>query len=352
MRGVASLMVVFFHLDSAMGEAFAWLPAWFRSVFHEGVWGVHVFFLLSGYVIALSTERLAPGLRSFGAFALRRGVRLDPPYLASIVVVLVLAALAGRFFPDHANPMPSVGALLSHVVYLQEILGYPHVVSIYWSLCYEVQMYSFYVLLMFACSTIARPERGGDAWNRVWQFALVWIPLFAYSWLAHFTPWTVSVRGLATPYWFLFSLGALIRWMHVDRASRALVLSCAVAAVAGGFYRAMGEGLFILLTTVLLWDLHTSRVAQWIGASRSLMFLGRLSYSLYLFHPIIGWRTISALRVLGPSEPSPILSIVYFLAGIATSILSAYVAYLLLEKPAMSLSRRVTLPRRAAPATA
>ena len=99
-------------------------------------------------------------------------------------------------------------------------------------------------------------------------------------------------------------------------------------------------------------DLQSSALARRIGESRSLMFLGRISYSLYLFHPIIGWRAITALRVLGPDDPAPLLTFGYFLVGIAVSIVSAYVAYLLLEKPAMGWSRRIKPPRPALPVSA
>ena len=61
--------------------------------FGFGFAGVDIFFVLSGYVIALSTETLRPCLATVGRFVLRRGTRLDPPYLVSIA--LAVAVLIG-----------------------------------------------------------------------------------------------------------------------------------------------------------------------------------------------------------------------------------------------------------------
>jgi peptidoglycan/LPS O-acetylase OafA/YrhL len=98
MRGVASLMVAFHHFDGALGRDLAWMPAVARTLLHEGALGVQIFFVLSGYVIALSTEKLEPCLANVGRFVLRRGTRLDPPYLVSIALAVgALAALAANF---------------------------------------------------------------------------------------------------------------------------------------------------------------------------------------------------------------------------------------------------------------
>ncbi len=74
---------------------------------------------------------------------------------------------------------------------------------------------------------------------------------------------------------------------------------------------------------------------HWLSA-QPWQFLGRISYSLYLFHPVVGWSAMSlALRYL-PDELA-------LLAGIAVSIVSAYIAYLTVERPSINLSRKIAL---------
>ena len=69
--------------------------------------------------------------------------------LASIALAVGLLALGNAMNPEAARPLPSLGSLAAHVVYLQRILGYEHIVIVYWSLCFEVQMYLLYVVLRF-----------------------------------------------------------------------------------------------------------------------------------------------------------------------------------------------------------
>jgi peptidoglycan/LPS O-acetylase OafA/YrhL len=96
MRGFAALWVVFFHLDKqgAITGLTAHLPARLSYVaFGYGSAGVAIFFALSGFVIAhsLNGKEMTPA--ELGRFALRRSVRLDPAYWASIMLTVSVAAM-------------------------------------------------------------------------------------------------------------------------------------------------------------------------------------------------------------------------------------------------------------------
>src|SRR5262245_38837846 len=122
MRGLASLAVCWFHLtrfhySTPDPRAFALV----RRTGEYGWLGVEVFFVISGFVIPYSLYRARYRLRDFFSYLARRIVRLDPPYLAAIAVILTLALLAslksGRPIEVEARPVDWTRVLL-HLGYL------------------------------------------------------------------------------------------------------------------------------------------------------------------------------------------------------------------------------------------
>src|ERR1700722_5425426 len=96
LRGVAASAVVFFHAAEGghITELFEKAPPGIQTLLRHGDFGVAIFFVLSGFVIAhsLRTEQLtAPGALSF---ILKRSIRLDPPYWAAIAVAILFSTLA------------------------------------------------------------------------------------------------------------------------------------------------------------------------------------------------------------------------------------------------------------------
>jgi peptidoglycan/LPS O-acetylase OafA/YrhL len=99
---------------------------WLRASGDYGWLGVQVFFVISGFVIPYSMY--CGGYRPwqhFGRFLAKRLVRLEPPYLVSIVVFITLwylSALSPGF--RGSPPELSTPQLLCHVGYLNTFVGY------------------------------------------------------------------------------------------------------------------------------------------------------------------------------------------------------------------------------------
>lgn len=98
LRGIAALAVCWFHLSGHYWVSEGALKA--SGQF--GFLGVDVFFVVSGFVIPYSLYRAGYRLRNYPTFLLKRITRLDPPYIASIVFVLLstftIAAVKGQDF--------------------------------------------------------------------------------------------------------------------------------------------------------------------------------------------------------------------------------------------------------------
>src|SRR5438876_135397 len=91
LRGIAALAVTWYHLTGSPQVTTGWLRQGGTFGFH----GVEAFFVISGFVIPYSMY--CGGYRprlDFLRFFAKRLVRLEPPYLASIVFVLALSYLS------------------------------------------------------------------------------------------------------------------------------------------------------------------------------------------------------------------------------------------------------------------
>ena len=134
------------------------------TLFAHGGLGVQVFFVISGMVIAYSVgdARVTPSY--LGRFALRRSLRLDPPYWSVILLFLAMRwAAAGVGHP--MGPARPPQQVWSNVFYLQHILGQDDLVVVFWTLCLEVQFYIVLVLLLGLVQRI--PERVGPRMRAV-----------------------------------------------------------------------------------------------------------------------------------------------------------------------------------------
>ena len=318
-RGVASLAVAVFHIYvfSATGSILSKaIPRWLDVLLRHGSLGVDVFFVLSGLVIAMSVADDRITLRYIGRFAVRRSIRLDPPYWATLVLATFLLILAKK--------PPTPARVLAHVVYLQVLTGYQNIVSQFWTLTYEVQFYLVLVVMMLVAQRLGR--RVG------WTLAL---GPFALSLAIQLL--VLDTHGWFISWWYAFAFGVATTAMLSNRLGMAQWLSVAAAVFAVGVatrnvdvltVAAAGCGIGLLGRAGLL--------ARWSGG-RTLQWLGRRSYSLYLIH-FVG---SGVAKMLGARIATPVQAAMVFLFAIALSLISAELLYRLVEAPAHRLSRTV-----------
>lgn len=142
LRGLAALVVLFEHsLDALLPEVRRTASPWFDF----GRYGVYVFFIVSGYVIPASLERRG----SVRAFWIGRLFRLYPLWAVATVAGIAFG-LMGVFWPLHPALAERPGtAALAHVLMLQDVVGVPNVLSVFWTLSYEMIFYLL-VTAMFA----------------------------------------------------------------------------------------------------------------------------------------------------------------------------------------------------------
>jgi peptidoglycan/LPS O-acetylase OafA/YrhL len=344
LRGLASLLVVLFHFRGELhDEIVSSISPTLDTVLGLGHLGVMIFFVLSGYVIAMSIGLRKITWRFFGVFALKRSIRLDPPYWASLAFVLAFTLVKAKLFPSLATPFPTAPAILSHLVYLQNVLGFGDLLPVYWTLCYEIQFYILLVALIAFAQVALRSEDPSRFLSSPAAmivgvgFGVTSAFLFCVRSQFHF-------HGLAVPYWCFFYLGALTFWSGQTRTftwpgiflclctllvsvNFELLLPLAVAATTSALIAARSR---------LTWISRLLRSTPALG-------LGKISYSLYLIHAIFGWTTISLAKRLGilAWAPPGLQTIGLFSLGVLASIAASAVLYRVVERPAAQLSQRI-----------
>lgn len=340
LRGIAAFAVVLHHLEGATTLAFGqWAPSPVIGALHRGFLGVDIFFVLSGFVIAYSLRHAPADWGFVGRFALRRSIRLDPPYWVSITFELGVAAVvaAAGYTAWQGVSLPQ---LLAHVAYLQEILGYPHIVAVYWTLCFEIQ---FYLTLVVLVILSRRASRVVPATVVRGVSVAVLATLFVASLAGRFGPLAPFIPpGLALIRWYQFAIGCLVWWTHDGAIPRAWLYGAwvALAFAVAGRYDAIEQLLAIPVSAAILLALGGTGMQRWLSSSW-LQFLGSISYSLYLFHATVGWRTIRVLGLLLPASPA--WAAFAFLCGVFVAVGMSWLIWRLVEQPSLGWSRRISL---------
>ena len=132
LRGIAALAVVFDHLSPYLlsglrNHVYHWLDA--------GRYGVFVFFLISGYIVPASLERKG----SVRTFWVSRVFRLYPLYLLVIALAVLLWWLGyGSLRGADSDPATSV---LAQLLMMSNVLAGPNLPNVVWSLSYEMVFY-------------------------------------------------------------------------------------------------------------------------------------------------------------------------------------------------------------------
>lgn len=258
MRGVAVISVIAQHVM----EKYYHLP-----YFNFGRFGVLLFFLISGFVIPYSIVG-----KTLRQFAIARFWRLYPAYWASLAIVLSL----GHF---------SLATSLANLTMLQGAMGYPDALGPYWSLLFELIFYALSAVLALAASL--------GSVRRVGALCLTFLGLGVI--------FTTSNSLFATQFQhqdgfqFLGFMLAGAAFRHDNRRwTAAVCVALVLSAVVGGgalFPVPANGNEFFTPTALTLSSLAPVAVylawTRWEWASAPVQWVGLVSYSAYLFHPIV-----------------------------------------------------------------
>lgn len=308
LRGLAALVVVLFHYTARYSDAYStkFLPG-FKFIY--GHYGVQLFFIISGFVIYMTIEKVS-GVRDF---AYRRWSRLYPTYWLCLIITLVSVHLLGP--ADRSIP---VNMQLLNVTMLQGILAKPHVDSVYWSLSQELL---FYLLIAVVA--------GLKQLKNIRWICLGWMALTVAFWFVPFSDYKRSL--LNTEYSMLFTAGIYFYRIYKDGNSKS---NWAMVALA--FVVALGEAYkhpvapkaedFAVVAAVItgcfgLFSLFVLGKLEFFG-NKFLGFFGAISYPLYLLHQNIGYGILQKLE--GANYSGGVFLLIPLLVSIGLASLVTY----------------------------
>ncbi|MFI6295016.1 acyltransferase family protein [Nonomuraea sp. NPDC050790] len=367
LRGLGALAVVGEHL-------LTWAMPWLRPTsFNLGMYGVLVFFLVSGYIIPVSLERKG----DVRAFWISRFFRLYPLYLAVIAIVLILSF----WLPVRREVPRDPSALASHATMLLDVVGAGGLVNTMWTLSYEMVFYLLVAALFVAGVRVGRgavavafaaaamaaglmltnaPLTG--AWLS-WVSLAVFVLGLTCVMTGYFRTAAAVVLGVMalsllltaspTP-WFgaailsvMFAGTAIHRWAHGIGRLWPVAVAAILVALTPVWARDAGWWWVqprVWITTIVL-AAATFAVGMLLRdrrLPRSLVWLGVISYSLYLLHlPIL----TGVIAVTGDLRwaPAP-LQIGVSLLCLLLILPASWLTYRYLERPMQNYARRLTTP--------
>lgn len=355
LRGLAVAMVLAWH--------FIGIPAWATSGWLEqkifrfflfGGAGVDLFFVLSGFLI---TRILITRTKSTGdflrAFYIRRALRILPPYL---ILLGIFWLIVGKTVPNHVfnGDIPLLRFLtFTQNYWMSQNATYgPDGISVTWSVAIEEQYYLAFPLLALALPPRKLP------------YYLLAIALISIIW-REFIFWTdpgnnfpsdlgtlarldgLAVGGLVA---CAFNRVGAASWMNAHRLGlqRAMIVCIVLFSLvrrdsgiqmAYLWHTLLTIGFGLILVNILL-NLGSDKFWMRLLRGHQLRFLGKISYSLYLFHPII---LASLFLISGYSKniaglPQGLVLIV----SLVISIIFSELLFELLEKRLIAFGRKIT----------
>lgn len=337
LRGLAAFAVFLSHCFTIPRDYGLWpagLPVWIGESLHLGRYGVEIFFLISGYLISESLRRK----NSVRLFLLERSVRLQPAYLGVLLPLFLVKPLLSPDFLDGAPLISLPLHFLSNLFFLPGVLPLPIALGVGWTLSFEALFYltasgafllarryaavvaaSFCVLVGLVAATLYP----GAVFFFVGAAVHLYRPLLREQ-LARWR-WPLLALLLWIPIWHAL-LWPYADGHRVSAVGMLLLIACMMFSLL--FFAPTVEGRGVLA------GLLRTRVFQ---------YLGKISYSLYLWHcPVLATVGMVLRHQLAPGSVGLVLAIA--LVSLPLALIAAHLSWLVCEQYFGNLLRRRLLP--------
>jgi exopolysaccharide production protein ExoZ len=314
LRGLAALGVVLFHYSASLP-----IYPFLKAIFNFGQTGVHVFFLISGFIIVYSLKKEKYKINQFFTFLLKRSIRIDPSYYVTVLLAFTLFWYLSIISPVKGTKFPFIPQqFLAHLFYIIPFTSYSFYIVVFWTLCVEFQFYLLIGLFYFI----------SNKWFYK-NFFLILFCLSSFITLPH-------AQFLVFTYSSIFATGISLVNLYQNRSWLNAILPILFLILVG--YK-FGLPIFILLGA-------TCGVILFFKPSiKPLIFLGNISYSLYLTHALISEVLLRRVEIKYQLRVSS-YSLFYLLFEIFIAVIISYFFYKVIEQPSLALSKRFIYKNR------
>ncbi len=280
----------------------------YKAIGDYGKFGVNIFFVISGFIIPLSMDRAKFKVKYFFDFILKRIVRLHPPYLAGLLITLIIVFLA-----DKVKHIPFPEDIIS-IVKSCFYLHIPGDNPVFWTLKIEAEYYIF-IAFYFALVSINKKIT-----------LIISIPLFIFLGKTDM----VNYIGLFD-FLVFFLIGIVGYLIYNNTESYLFEAICLLVLIISSFVFYELPAAIAATATITFILFYKSAINKYFD------FMGEISYSIYLIHYPIGIKLInSTIKHFDPKY--------YLILFVVTNIIIYIIAYFFwkyIEKPFAQLSNKI-----------
>ncbi len=281
LRGIAALMVVFFHFTIGRPEA--------KLGFKLGTTGVDLFFIISGFVIFMSLTKVKTSVD----FIINRVSRLYPTYWVSVTFTFVLILIAS-IYKDDGLLKTNIIHYLGNMTMFQFYLRIPNLDGPYWTMIIEMIFY-IGILLLFHFKQLKYLNIIGITLsilvvilglffynNPIIKNSLAFIPLLKY----------IPLFFAGTVFYKIYSFKNQLFENYL------ILLLCLICQIL--LFNCLGKSHDFInqkeyaIMIILYFGLFTLFVNDKLSfiVSKGTLFLGKISFALYLIHQYISIHLI------------------------------------------------------------
>jgi peptidoglycan/LPS O-acetylase OafA/YrhL len=316
LRGLAALMVCFYH--------FSHFPFLDKHIFNESNFilpfselcrnGVYIFFVLSGFIIPFSLNKLNYSIKKIPKFLWKRFLRIEIPFVSSIFLIIAFGFAYNYFF---GWPFEiSLKQFIHNVLYVVPFSDEDWLNIIYWTLAVEFQFYLLISLLFLAIMS-------KNNWIKYLS-----ITIFLGTSFFDFE------NELVFDFASLFTLGIVLFLFRQKMISLLIFVLFSFACCAIIMYKFDSWIMVFLCSSTVLLILFVEFETKLTN------FLGEISYSLYLIHGVVGGYF---LYMFAPYFDFWYGNYLLIFCMILFTILCSTIFWFLVEKPSKKLSKKVKI---------
>jgi exopolysaccharide production protein ExoZ len=349
-RGIAALLVCIFHLKGLLNTS---TTHYGTTLFGGGAIGVSLFFIISGFIMVYTTRKSDGSLLYAKNFMIKRLVRIIPLYYMMVlfwvfvydthldyfskdIMTLVKTFCFVPIFdstigPAYGMPPLKVGWSLNFEIFFYLIFG----ISLFMKRFRWVMLFAVFAGLVFVVPLLSRGYVSMVP-SHNYQFRFLYLSLITNPMMLYF------ITGVALGLLYDSTFSIQSRWIKFG------MLPLAVGLFLLLYFRVLPLSNYLLINLficcLLVFGLLFFNKEKGIKVPAMFVYLGDMSYSLYLIHPTIvialPWF-LSRVGLGGKIEGIP-----YFFVLMACILMMSMLSYELIEKRLLKrLAKVLTAPR-------
>jgi len=338
LRGLASVIVVFFHIYGMayIGGFFEKREiAGFFRIFHNfGSMGVNMFFMLSGYLIIGSLARHG----NIKNFMINRIIRIYPVFLTLHIVLFLFGPIINYEWLGDVSITQYIAGFISNLLLLPGIFDLPIAQKNAWSLSYEFLFYIVSALFFLITLKIKKKSLKYISLSLLTALSVVVIYnhptalFFILGVIVYYSQDLIKSKYQYKKYYFLNGVILLPVIFYIYDAGNSFAI------------------VPLILSLIMFWVVvNQEGLLSKILKTKVFQFLGTISYSLYLIHPfaLFPFKIIfSTEKVKMLIENEYVRISLFGSISLTVAIIGSYISYRLLEVALTSKLKSLTKKKR------